>query len=157
MKNKYKRIAYLLDENVLLKGYKDKYGFHPLSKLECGFDCQKICKRDIGTKLFFSMKDFLLKSNNAALADCNVDLAGCNMVFAIDKGMYRTKIVYTIEDFTGFYETKTLVQDANIFDINKVITECLNAIGINKTYICNIKSGISSLFGTTTLENETVG
>ena len=38
---KYKKPAYYLDDGILIKGYTDKYGFHPNKGVQCGFDLQK--------------------------------------------------------------------------------------------------------------------
>lgn len=57
MKNRYKRKAYYIDEDIVIEGYKDKRGFHPNKNIECGFGTQKTTKRDIGKQLFFSLTD----------------------------------------------------------------------------------------------------
>lgn len=57
MKTNYKRKAWYLDEDVLLEGYVDKYGFHPNKTIQCGFDLQKVSKRDIGKTLFYNLDD----------------------------------------------------------------------------------------------------
>lgn len=54
MKKRYKRTAYLVDDGILLSGYKDKRGFHPNDK-GCGFSYQKITKKMIGKELFFNL------------------------------------------------------------------------------------------------------
>lgn len=57
MKSQYKRKAWYLDEDVLLEGYVDKYGFHPNKNIQCGFSVQKIKKRDIGKRVFYNLDD----------------------------------------------------------------------------------------------------
>lgn len=52
--------AWLLDEDVFLYGYIEKDIFYPCSK-KCGFDCQKIAKRDIGNIIFYSMDEAIGK------------------------------------------------------------------------------------------------
>ena len=46
MKARYKRKALYNDDGVLLSGYVDKRGFHPNKDLPCGFDLQKINKKE---------------------------------------------------------------------------------------------------------------
>ena len=94
MRKLYKRTAYYLDDGILLKGYKDKYGFHPCYGLECGFGLQKLCKKDIGSNVFYSLKDVIAKLGN-------VEVAGLKLSLTIDGGDYHTKIVYKVEDLTG--------------------------------------------------------
>lgn len=86
------RKAWLLDDGVLLAGHKDKYGFHPQKDLGCGFDLQKISKRDIGRTAFYSLKKATKKLNN-------VELAGGQLQIIIDNGTHITK--YIISDGTG--------------------------------------------------------
>ena len=48
--SKFNKTAYYVDEgDVILKGYKDKYGFHPNKNIHCGFDLQKLKAKDLGT------------------------------------------------------------------------------------------------------------
>ena len=49
---KYKKTAYYLDDGILIRGYIDKYGFHPNKAVQCGFDLQKFNKHDIGKFIF---------------------------------------------------------------------------------------------------------
>jgi hypothetical protein len=65
MKNKYKRKAWYFDENVLIKGYADKYGFHPNDGIQCGFDTQKFLKKEIGKVIFYNLNEALEKYNDA--------------------------------------------------------------------------------------------
>lgn len=37
--------------------YVDKYGFHPNKTVTCGFDSQKIVRKDIGKTVFFNIDD----------------------------------------------------------------------------------------------------
>lgn len=53
MKKMYKRRAWLLDDGILLEGYTTKRWFFP-NDFGCGFSCQKIRKKDIGSILFYN-------------------------------------------------------------------------------------------------------
>jgi len=86
MKKRYKRDAYYLDDGVLIHGYKDKRGFHPWKNLACGFDTQKIRKKDIGVRLFYSLKSAIEKLKNIKID------GGCIHV-GVDNGLYETKMV----------------------------------------------------------------
>ena len=55
MKHLYKRKAWYLDEDILIEGYTDKYGFHPNPGIPCGFDTQKFTKKMIGEKIFYNI------------------------------------------------------------------------------------------------------
>lgn len=56
MKSNYKRKAYYLDEDVLLEGVVDKYGFKPDDAVQCGFSRQKVSKNDVGKILFYDSR-----------------------------------------------------------------------------------------------------
>ncbi len=56
MKSNYKREAYYLDEDVLLEGNVDKYGFKPNDGVQCGFSRQKVSKKDVGKILFYDSR-----------------------------------------------------------------------------------------------------
>lgn len=134
MKKRYKRVAYYLDENILLRGIKDKRGFHPSPESLCGFSLQKIMKRDIGETLFYSFSDAL-----KAIPD--LELAGLTLNFGIDASMAQTKI-FCFETGTGskhgekkFYCTETLIpnEDAAL----PVVFEFLQTLGIKAIH--NVK------------------
>lgn len=55
MKATYKRRAFLLDEDILIEGYTDKYGFHPNPAIQCEFGIQKFSKKDIGKIIFYNV------------------------------------------------------------------------------------------------------
>lgn len=56
MKNLYKRKAWCLDEDVLIAGYVDKYGFHANS-LALGWNLQKINKKMINKEIFYNLEN----------------------------------------------------------------------------------------------------
>lgn len=56
MKSSYKRKAYYLDEDVLLEGSVDKYGFKPDDGIQCGFSRQKVSKKNVGKVLFYNSR-----------------------------------------------------------------------------------------------------
>jgi len=56
MKKSYKRKVYLLDEDILISGCKDKYGFHPDKGVYCGFDLQKLHKKTLGAFYFMTLR-----------------------------------------------------------------------------------------------------
>lgn len=95
---------WLLDEDVLIYGTKDKYGFHPDKNICCGFDLQKLKKRDINKIAFFSFKD--------AISNCNEKIkiiAGGKIFITYDKGMYMTK--YCVNGIFGQILTENLSDD----------------------------------------------
>lgn len=61
---KHRKEAWLLDDGILLPGYKDKYGFHPYREIQCGFDCQKLRKKDKNVIYFMSLDKALSTSNH---------------------------------------------------------------------------------------------
>jgi len=63
MKNRYKRKAWYLDEDVLLEGYTDKRGFHP-DNFACGFGTQGFTKVMIGKEIFFDLDEALRVCGN---------------------------------------------------------------------------------------------
>lgn len=91
MKKRYKRTAYLLDDGILLHGYRDKRGFHPDQGLACGFGTQIIRKKDIDSILFYSLG----KAKETLGA---IELAGAKAIIAIDDGMAVTKMACRIDD-----------------------------------------------------------
>lgn len=60
MKNLYKRKAYLLDDDKVIEGYTDKYGFHPTDP-DCGFTIQKFRKKDINRIIFYTKHRFTVE------------------------------------------------------------------------------------------------
>lgn len=133
MKKRYKREAYLLDDGILLHGYKDKRGFHPDKGLACGFGLQRIRKKNIGKNLFYSFTKAKEKLGT-------VSLAGGKSIVAIDDGMAITKICASIGDYHWWYKTDTLCTENNV---NDIIEECMskNDIELIKT---DIKYALSS-------------
>lgn len=127
MKNRYRRVAYYLDENILLRGIKDKRGFHPAPALSCGFSLQKLRKRDVGKTLFYTLSD-ALKSVPG------LEIAGLTLNFGIDAGTALTRIFcFEKEDDSEhgkkqFYHTNTLIssEDAAL----PVVFEYLQSLGI---------------------------
>lgn len=57
MRSRYKRMAWYLDEDVLIEGVTDKRGFHPNYGIECGFGTQGFAKRDIGKVIFYNLEE----------------------------------------------------------------------------------------------------
>lgn len=69
MKNLYKRKAWCLDEDVLVTGYVDKYGFHTNS-LALGWNLQKINKRMINKEIFYNLENAKkILGNNVEIVD----------------------------------------------------------------------------------------
>ena len=134
MKKSYKTQCYYLDKDVLLYGYKDKYGFHPQKGLACGFSRQIIKKKDIGKTLFYDIADASKRLDS-------ITLVGGTMMFMMDNGLAQTKIIYTLNRAEFFtHKTQTIVKDATYTDeINEIISECLNQINITKTVDTKIK------------------
>ena len=62
---KHRKEAWLVDDDVILPGYKDKYGFHPDRGIQCGFDCQKRRKKDKDVIYFMSLEKALSINNSA--------------------------------------------------------------------------------------------
>jgi hypothetical protein len=61
-----------------------------------------------------------------------VEIAGCDAVFAnssfpTDAGTYVSKILYSIEDLQGTYETEGAIDD-------NPVEQCLKSLGIKKMY-----------------------
>lgn len=63
MKNLYKRKAWCLDEDVLVEGYVDKYGFHANS-LACGWNLQIVNKKMINKTIFYNLEQAKKKLGN---------------------------------------------------------------------------------------------
>ena len=64
-KTKHKKKTWILDEDILIEGYKDKYGFHPNPGIQCGWGLQKINKDMINKTIFYSLdKAFEVVGNN---------------------------------------------------------------------------------------------
>ena len=55
MKKLYKRKAWCLDEDVLIEGHVDKYGFHAKS-LALGWNFQKVNKKMINNIIFYNLE-----------------------------------------------------------------------------------------------------
>ena len=135
MKKRYKKEAYLLDDGILLHGYKDKRGFHPDKRLPCGFGLQKIHKKDVGKIIFYSFT-----KAKERLGD--VSFAGGQARVAIDDGMAVTKICASIGDYYWWHKTDTLCTKDNV---NDLIEECMSEKGI-KLMKTDIKYILSSEF-----------
>ena len=118
MKSKYKKEAYLLDNGVLLYGYKDKRGF---SQNKCLDPNRKIVrKKDINKTLFYSFSKAKEKLEK-------VILVGGTVLIAIDDWLAITKICVNIGDYNFNYKTNTLCIKDNI---NLIIKECMDANNI---------------------------
>ena len=126
IKNLFAKTAYLLYGNVLIKGYKTILGFQPSKSVVVGFRCRRIKKSDIGTKLFYSVEVALKELGS-------VELAGCNIAIATDKGHYKTRLVCMVEDHVSFHQEKTEDVDISIYDY---VDKCLKSIGIRETHNC---------------------
>ena len=57
MKCRYKREAWYLDEDILIHGHVDKYGFHPEKNIPCGFGLQKVNRKGRNKEWFYSLKE----------------------------------------------------------------------------------------------------
>lgn len=124
MKSRYKREAWLLDDGILLHGYKDKRGFHPEYGLQCGFGTEITKKRDVNKILFYSFK-------KAKEILGNIEVAGGIALIGIDDGMAATKVYLRIGDFIAPYSTETLITKENSADDTcAVIKELLKKINI---------------------------
>lgn len=55
MKNRYKKKAWYLDEDILLEGYTDKRGFHPNKNIGCGFGTQLFNKKMKNKVIFYDL------------------------------------------------------------------------------------------------------
>lgn len=101
MRTKHCKSCYLLDDGVLLFGYKDKYGFHPQTK-RAGFSLQKVRKREKNKILFKSVKD-------AFDIVGTIPVIGGIEVLGVDIGMYRVK--YAGLNVCGEFLTENLSYD----------------------------------------------
>ena len=115
MKTIYKKEAWLLDDDILIHGYVDKWGFHPQKDIVCGFDSQKINKKDKGKTLFYRLGDALSKLDLLCLA-------GGQIRFAIDDGLTETKVLCSCGNILCGYTTNTITTKDNI---KTIIDECL--------------------------------
>ena len=100
MKNRYKRKAWYLDEDVLIEGCADKRGFHPGYGIPCGFGLVIFTKRMIGKEIFFDL--------NEALRVCgDVDVASAEHVVFTEKnnqGPYTTEELLRLGKERNFIE-----------------------------------------------------
>lgn len=120
-----KKETWLLDDNILLHGYKDKYGFHPDKEIPCGFSCQKLWKKDKDKIYFFSLKKAM-----EIYANIPVAAGKCTIRCAIDNGMAYQKLVIGIGDIVFCEKRKP---DNAIEDfILKTLSE--NRISIKNPY-----------------------
>ncbi len=115
MKTIYKKEAWLLYDGILIHGYMDKWGFHPQKDIVCGFDLQKINKKDIGKILFYRLGD---AHNKFDL----LRLAGGQIRFAIDDGLVKTRVLCSCGNILCGYTANTIVTEDNI---KTIIDECL--------------------------------
>ena len=115
MKTIYKKEAWLLNDDILIHGYVDKWGFHPQKEVVCGFDLQKINKKDKGKSLFYRLGD---AHNKFDL----LRLAGGQIRFAIDDGLVKTRVLCSCGNILCGYTTNTIVTEDNI---KTIIDECL--------------------------------
>ena len=53
MKSIYMRKAWYLDEDILIEGWVDKYGYHPAYGIPCGFSRVKLSKKSMIDKVLF--------------------------------------------------------------------------------------------------------
>lgn len=126
MKKTYKRDTILNDDGILVYGYKDKYGFHPCKEAakRCGFDLQKINRRQLGKEYFYSLDDALKVVTNPKL------LIGGHFFVAIDDGFARTKICIgsRLLNDPHYYMTDKLWRAGASIEILK---EAFKSIGIS--------------------------
>ena len=129
----YKKKAWLIDDDCILYGYKDKYGFHPENKA-CGFDVQKISKRDINKVLFYDFKKAL-----SCLKNQNITLNNGEFRVGIDAGLARTRMILAPVNRSSKsrfdYSTNTLYEESNI---DALILEFFNHLSITKIYETNV-------------------
>ena len=129
MKKKYKRNAYLLDEDVLIHGYKDKYGFHPNKTVPCGFTLQKFNKHSIGKDIFFSLEDAMLSLKE-------IHLVGSEIRVAIDRGFEITKIFLLLDGSVFKYiKFQTKEEKRNIEQIIEQYLQEYNIVSIRSSNI----------------------
>lgn len=128
MKKIYRKNAFYLDKDILLFGYKDKYGFHPNKNTNCGFTLQRINKKDIGKNLFYSLSDAVKELGP-------VNISGVKLLIAIDAGLYITKIMLSIVGSEKKYSyISHTVLSKNRDNVQDVINEVLTNIGVNSLY-----------------------
>lgn len=118
-KCKYSKECWLLDEDLLLHGYKDKYGVHPDKELQCGFSYQVVTKKDKDKLYFFS-----LKKAREVLGNIPVHAGKCNIRCSVDNGMAVTKIIVGIGDYQLFEENERNIDRPS--KIYPIITEILD-------------------------------
>ncbi len=132
---KSKKIWYY-DGGMLVFGYKNKYGFHPQRGLQCGYDVQKLRRKDYNKIYFTSMINALnlLTKKNMPIS-C---IMGGTLVIGIDTGMYTTK--YVISDSKKKYFGKIMTTAINDKSTDNVVADILKNAGINKISGTTIKT-----------------
>ncbi len=123
-KCKYSKECWLLDDGLLLHGYKDKYGVHPDKELQCGFSYQVVTKKDKDKLYFFS-----LKKAREVLGDIPVFAGKCNVRCSVDNGMAVTKIIVGIGDYLLFEKTEKSIDRPS--KVSPIIIEILDRNSIN--------------------------
>ena len=144
MKKSYKKEAILVDDDILIYGYKDKYGFHPCKEAakRCGFDLQKINRHQLGKNYFYSLDDALKVVANPK------SLIGGHFFVAVDDGFVRTKICIgsRLLNRPHYYTTDKLwVAGASI----EILTEAFKSIGIEAFAEITVEYKEVSTFRTT--------
>lgn len=135
MRKNYKKAAYLLDEDILFFGYKDKYGFHPERNLQCGFNIQKVSKRNIGKTLFYGIKDAIDKLGE-------VKVCGGTFYIAIDAGLAQTKMALGDKCGSVFWYTTSTLYDNTNESLEKLFNEFYASINIISLTDVDVKSKI---------------
>ena len=132
MKKRYKKPAYLLDEDILIFGYKDKYGFHPDKNVLCGFDTQKVSKKDINKILFYNLKDAVDKLGE-------IKVCGGAFYIAIDTGLAQTKLALGDKCGSTFWHTTSTLYDNTNESLEKLLNELYASINIISLTDVNVK------------------
>ena len=137
MRNRYKRDAWLLDDDILLHGYVDKRGFHPEKGLPCGFGLQIVNKKSKNKIWFHSL--------NTAMKKTGVrNVAGGSAFFAIDVGLYKTKAICStaLVESLEFTELSDRFEDPGALtnkELAGIIARGLSQAGYGNTSFLNVK------------------
>lgn len=157
MKSSYKKEAWYLNNNKLIHGYKDKYGFHPDKSIQYKFDTQHITKKDHNKVIFYKLTTPSIKGLN------NLQLIGGNLFFAIDNGMALTKVICNVGKYDYHYSTNKVIlsENPNTEEIEQLILKVLESLGIASYSNTKIdykltseSKGIVNVFNQHALKNE---
>ncbi len=128
-KSRHWKRCWLLDDGILLHGYKDKYGFHPDKDVQCGFNLQVVKPREKNKLYFFSLKE-AYQALGSITADvknirCSIDLGTSvlKMRISIDGIAVNELLLHTVISRTGdvIKDLTGLIDKA--LDINHVVID----------------------------------